>query len=151
MKKMLAYMLVMLAVLVALSACENGSVPSMVEQRYVAYLEATKTDYQTAVEYTHFENIELKNVMADQILYTTEYDVVEWKQLTDKLWVVKSIIANNLYPSGAEVNHFVGSIDGQYYVMLNVDEIPAELKAELSLEEYKPTGEEYVNPKDVIQ
>lgn len=117
----------------------GASVPNEVEQLYINYMETIKADYATAVnEYCYFEVPIIKELIAESTEYITEYKILEWNQLNDQLWVVKTFFKTAYIPDGDIMYNFVGNIDEKYYVILNSYLVPPQLQGNLDLSVYLP-------------
>lgn len=133
--------------LLLLSATQNS--PKSI---YIDYLETAIVDRKASVEnYLHFENPiaqELALLSVSQKLYS--YEILDSKKLSDSLWVFKASMVSDPHRTSQIVHNFVGYIDGQMYVMLNVDEIPSHLKESLDLSTYELTDPNIIDFSDVI-
>lgn len=108
---------------------------------YLNYIECSTLDSQAAVRtYIHYEQEWLKEIALEQNDPTTGCDFLEVKKLNDKLWLIKTFITSSYRPEGFICDNFVGIVDGQLYVMVNLYNIPPELKEGLDLSEYHKEG-----------
>lgn len=108
---------------------------------YLKYIERSTFDSREAVRtYVHYEQDWLREMALEQDDPTTGCEFLEVKKLNDKLWVIKTFITSFYRPEGFICDNFVGVIDGQLYVMVNLYNIPPELKEGLDLSEYHKEG-----------
>ena len=151
MKKHL-WLVAALLVLTLLCACTPAPSPEEeIRAFYTEYVEAVKKDrVSAATDYVHFEDLywlEMEALVADNTLYLT--DILSMEKLNDDLWVLQIYYESLYVPEGEVIYHFVGKIDGEYKVMRNWLNVPAELVQNIDLEQYMPTGE-IVSPDEII-
>lgn len=127
---------------VLLAACGNQDVPKAVQEVYNTTLENWHGDSAEAV----MQNLILSNATAD--VFRDEYEpilshqVVAWKALGDKLWMVTAEMEEPYYGI-RNVTHFVVDYDGRYLVVLNPINIPSECSEGIDLSPYMPDNELY--------
>ena len=140
----LALILCVMLVCCSLVACQNSSqssddtnIPKEVQQVYVDYLEISKVSVAEAVnQYCHYEIPEHREMALDSTVCLNDYRNLEFKKLSDSLWVATVEIVDSYYPQGAVIYNYVGEIDGNYYVMTSDKQIPVNLKENVDFSEY---------------
>ena len=138
MKKTICTMLLLVFILTLMTGCSFGGIPREVEQHYIGFLDAMKTDFAAAAKYCYHETPEQTEMMINSgDDYIVQYEILEWKQLNDSLWVVKSSYLQGAAKESELIYQFVGYIDGKLYVMQNPRLVPEELKGDLDLEIYR--------------
>lgn len=140
MKRWIAVLLLMFLI-IGLVACDNAEPLSPEQQFYVDYINYAKEDQAGAnVFYVHFEDEQYRAMAYEDMNLVTDYEIYEWIQLSETLWVVDVKICSQLLPEGVRVFNFVGHIDGELRVMQNVAQIPVGLKGDLDLTAYEFKG-----------
>lgn len=138
-QKVIRRLVILLLLITLLGGC--GQEVSPQEKIYRDYLDACKVSTGSAVqEYCHYEIEAYFNDMIKNTAKVHSYDILEFKQLSDKLWVVKANIAWDMKPEGETVYNFVGEIDGEYKVMPSDIHVPIELKNGIDLSAYENPG-----------
>lgn len=127
-----------------------GGIPLEVSEYYIEFLELVKIDRRSAVyQYCHFEDADRKEATANAP-NLDEYEIIAWEKLSDKLWEVEVKLTDEIFRSGAYGVNYVAKIDGRYYVITGITQIPAELKEGVEIEPYEPYGEEIIDPEDIV-
>lgn len=113
---------------------------------YEAFFEISKRDTSAAFEkYGYFLDDASRTKALESYNYTADYEILEWRQLSDQLWVViveLRTYSNNFNLYGAL--NFVALIDGEYKVINNIRGIPENLKEGVDLTKYEDYyGKEY--------
>lgn len=147
------WLLAMCIVLLLFSACAKEPEMSEAEQFYREFMEVTMEDPEYALRnYYHYEDYRhLGWALESTGNRTLSYEIRNIEQLSDRLWAITVFETQTLEPEGIEFINFVGIIDGKYYVMANIEQIPEELKAEVeNIEDYR-TQLETIAPEDVIR
>lgn len=165
-KSKMCIFIISLLLLVAITGCSSSmgssdgqqddastgayvGVPEAVSDCYVGYLELAKTDRSSAVKkYCHFEDSESMELTASAP-NLLDYEIISWQELADSLWEVRVKLVSELFPSGTYGAHYVGAINGSYYVMINTEHIPDELKNGVEITPVEPYGDEIVGPADI--
>ena len=124
-----------------MAACNETAQLPPEQQFYVDYLNyAMKNQADANKVYAHFEDEIYQEMAYADTNLVTGYEIYEWIQPSETLWIVDVKICSQLLPEGVRVYNFVGYIDGELRVMQNVTQIPDELKGNLDLEAYKFQG-----------
>ncbi len=170
MKKFTSILSILLVLAVLLSACagepepttipttvptttpmlDAADVPLSVKEFYIEFLEVAKTDRYTAtMEYCHFEDRNKRDLTA-AAPNLMEYEIIDWECLSNNLWAVEVKQTDVIYPHGCYGMNYIGKIDGKYYVMIGIGQIPSSLSVGVNIEPYEPWGEDIVDPNDII-
>ena len=152
-KQVLRWVLLALAIVVLLTACAKEPEMSEVEQFYREFMEVTMEDPEYALRnYYHYEDYRhLGWALESTGNKTLSYEIRNVEQLSDRLWAITVFEIQTLEPEGLEFVNFVGIIDGEYYVMANIEQIPPEMKAEVENIEDYTIPLETIAPEDVIR
>lgn len=138
----------------ALSACAAPSAEQQEQEAqaiYQAFLETCKTDQAAALEqYCHYEYDWIREIAMESLDPLTSYEIQSWERINDCLWAASIYAESRGWPEGFIAMQFVGIIDGEYKVMTGVNQVPESLGENLDREQYRPTGENIVDPEDVI-
>lgn len=108
----------------------------VVPEAYNTFLRAAMSG-AVPLRYMHFEDEAAEAAFSESFSAYTDATVILWRLMRDTLFGVDVCICTEENPEGQEVTHFIGCIDDQWLVMLNVDQIPAELKEGLDLSKYE--------------
>lgn len=154
------FLIIFVAVTMVLGACsqdtelnpsQEPTVPPDMVEHYINYLETAKYDWHAAInDFCHFELQDRKAMAEISKTYIQDYEILTWERISDRLWVVNTTIVDAAHPEGVIATNFVGIIDDQYYVMTGVDQVPNSLKENADIESYRPTGDNIVDPEDVL-
>lgn len=123
-----------------IAGCTEEKGPREIYEDYLAVAMTSCAD--AATKYCHYERAQYRQMAADTTDYFKSYEIYTWEQLSDSLWVAE-LRFTCLY-AGEEVIHatnFVGVIDGAYYVMTSIEEVPAYLLADVDVCEYTSATE----------
>lgn len=123
-----------------LGGCANQKDPRDV---YEDYLAAAMTSCANATaKYCHYEREQYRQMSEESTDYFTGYEIQSWEQLSDELWVA-NLRFTCIYAGEAVIDatNFVGIIDGEYYVMTSIEEVPVDLLADVDIDEYTSPAE----------
>ena len=108
---------------------------------YSMFIDAAMADWSDAVEkYCHFESADNRKLSLEKGTPTRSCEILRVEKLSDQLWEFEVFIKDGLLVDGAYGVHYVGVINGEYRVMVNIEEIPAALKDGVEIVPYKPHG-----------
>ena len=148
MRRYIGIVFLCVAVMVALLGCDRAE--ESAEKVYIAYLEACKVSAEAPLPYCHYEHEILRGYAADigegQLIDT--YRILERNKINKDLYEFTTEVKDR---SGDQqvCYQFVGRIDGEYYVMKNTYEIPAELQEGLNVDDYTYYQENTLPIEDV--
>lgn len=133
----LAALLLLGAFLGIWSACNVfNQVPREVASVYQEYLERMKDgiDAQLIQDLCHYEDQFMMEAMLLSTERVTTYQVVGWRQFSDKLWAVVADTSTDLVPEKQRVVNFVGLIGNKYRFIINTTQMPKDLKKNLPVD-----------------
>ena len=148
MRRYIGIVFLCVAVMVALLGCDRAE--ESAEKVYIAYLEACKVSAEAPLPYCHYEHEILRGYAADigegQLIDT--YRILERNKINKDLYEFTTEVTDR---SGDQqvCYQFVGRIDGEFYVMINTYEIPAELQEGLNVDDYTYYQENTLPIEDV--
>lgn len=139
----LAVVFLALLILATAAGCTGSEAPEAVQEYYTQFLDTVKAEPWSVAtgQYCHFEEEWVRDMCAEVEERVVGYEIIEWEQLSDCLWAVQGDFETESDVVGGTCYHFVGQIDGRYYVMINARQIPEEMKEGLDMERFAPTGE----------
>jgi len=133
----------------------NFDVPVEVLAAYENYMNAFKIGSEEAVKYAHIENDFIRETLLMTEDRLIEYKIESTEMINEKLYAFISLgkTTNTMLDSDdfQRAYNFVGLIDDKWYFMINVRDVPAELRENLDESRYIITGENIVDFEDVIQ
>lgn len=135
MRRYIGIVFLCVAVMVACLGCDRAA--QSAKKVYIDYLEATKVSGEAMLPYLHFEHEFLQGYTAQvgEGQLTDTYRILEQKKINNDLYAFTAEMTDNNGNEGV-YHQFVGKIAGQFYVMVNTDEIPAELQEGLNVDDY---------------
>lgn len=120
------------------------------EKYYTEYLELAMNDRKSSIINYHHYEIPLAKEMAlassNNKLYS--YEILSIERLSNQLWAFTVFMVTDIMRDGATVTNFVGEIEGNYYVMTSVYQIPDSLQSGLDLGKY--VDPEAIDFSDII-
>lgn len=146
-KKCVPLLLTVLSILAVLSSCSGETskskeivfeeeVPALA--RYLEFMENSLTDLSGAIEeYCHYEDADRRELAVRQNYQIINYEILGYEKLSEQLWIITNFAADEANPDGEVLEHFVGLIDGEYYVMISLRQVPPILQEGLDLSEYE--------------
>lgn len=138
--------LILLVVVFSLALCGCASEPDA-RDVYEDYLKMAEVSLQAAIsKHCHYERNQVYHMAMECYDYFTDYEITEWKQLSDNLWVAH--LTFTCYSANDQIinaTNFVGHIHGTYKIMISIEEVPYFLTEGLDLEEYY---RERIDPED---
>lgn len=133
------------------AASDTGVIPKTVQEFYVEFMETAKTDGSAFARYCHYESEEAQRQAEKGADLIKSYEIYRWGRYSDQLWCVEWFASTAMVPLGQGGVHYIGLINGEYKVILNIDHIPEELKAGCDIEEIEPFGPGIVDEDDIIR
>lgn len=130
-------------------------IPNEIDEIITNYYSAYKEGVANSVDYTYFPNEIIKNSYVDSNDYLIEYSIVSIDKINDNLYDIvldtKTMISTIFNPNEFErVYNFIGKIDGTWYHINNVSNIPLEIQENLQTEKYEYENNFIIVPEDVI-
>lgn len=126
------------------------SVPEQINALYTKFIHAgLEGDNYTFVNLQHFEIPEMKELTEVYFIPVQNWEIIKWEKLSSELWVVESNIQTSDDWDSGTYYHFVGLIDGQYYIMVSTVHIPSELKDNLDVSRYD--APDSIHIEDIIK
>ena len=119
-------------------------------------MEAYRTDTAEAVQYAHFEDDFIRTAYLNASDMLLDYQIERVEKINDQLFGFTILIKTTqtmLYAGEdyEKVYNFVGQIDGEWYFMNGVANIPAELQENLDVSQYTYDDENIVPPEGVFE
>ena len=152
--------LLILICLFIISCAENQDtsdfdVPAEVLAVYENYMSTYKIDSREAVKYAHIENDFIRETLLMSEDRLIEYKIENAEMINEKLYAFTSLgktINSTLVSNDFQrAYNFVGLIGDKWYFMINIRDIPAEIRENLDENRYIYTDENIVDFEDVIQ
>lgn len=113
-----------------------SSPPDIVIETYDNFSEAFSSGTFNDIDpYIHTES-DVSRAITKDAFVNVHNEVLKWERIHSKLWVATVFGTSELYPNGEIIYHFVGMINNQWYVMLNVWQIPPSLQDNTDLSKY---------------
>lgn len=105
---------------------------------YQQYRVELNQDPVAAIEkYKYYDDpIALQLALDNAQAAVEEYEILSFKKLCDKLWVVEVSVSNLRYPDIREYVNFIAEIDGKLRVVGNVYMLPDEFKEHIHVDDY---------------
>lgn len=125
-----------LLVIVLLCAGCSGMEDHPATQFYTSVLDAMEISFQEAVPYIHYEREKSLEMAMKDTTILAEYKIQDMREINPNLWVFTTQLRSAGQKEFKTYYHFVGMLDGTYYLMVNTDHIPEELRDGLNPEEY---------------
>ena len=130
-------------------------IPDVVSNLIYTYLDICKSNPEEAVAYTHFETEFEREAFIDSPKQINNYKILGAEAINEDLYVFTINIQKEIetYPKRY---YFVGEIDSKLYVMVNVWNIPEELKTGLNVDRYTLTqddlsGDIPISPGSIVR
>lgn len=135
------YIFVFMAILFLFAACSQNSATRKAETFYKEYANTFITDRANAVNnYIHYEDVFLYHAaIADIAVPFYRFEMRDIEKLSDSLWVVTAYIESDYQDEGYEITNYIGILNGEFKIMVNDLQIPAELKEGVDLSSYIPS------------
>ena len=144
---------VLLTSCICVSSCASNkvdgnsidSLPDDVKTVVSDYLDAYEEGVATSVNYMHFENDSDREAYLNTNDTLESYDFISWEKINDDLYSIileVTTTQRSLIMEGAdgnaqiEVFNFVGRINGQWYYINNVVNIPTSIQENLDVDDY---------------
>lgn len=117
---------------------------------YLEYLETMVNNPSSALSYRHYEDSAAQEMAMANPTMLIDYEIIRMTKLSDSLWEVILWSQTFKKPDGVYGANYIGVIDGKYYVMTGIKQIPSALKEGLDLVPYEPSGPSIIDPDDVL-
>lgn len=118
---------------------------------YLDYIDDCKVSWRQAVlNHVHYESEESRNLALELDDKVLNCQILRVEKLTDQLWEVERFMQTEIAKGGYCDVDYVGMINGQWWIMLSIKQIPAALKEGVEFEPYESHGPSIVNPEDIL-
>lgn len=129
-------------------------IPDEVTEYLCSYMEVCKENPDKTVEYTHFETEIEAEAFSRSRKDISGYEILGAEKVNEDLYGFTVLIQND-YTKHPKRYYFVGRIDGQLRLMVNVGNIPESLKEGFNPDRYTFTKEELngsilVSPETIL-
>ena len=112
-------------------------------------VELNKDPVAAIKKYKYYDDpIALQLALDNAQAAVEEYEILNFKKLCDKLWVVEVSVSNSHYPDIREYVNFIAEIDGKLRVVANVYMLPDEFKEQIHVEDYTTPDYMHIVGKD---
>ena len=154
----LACVVVLVCVCFVLSGQESrwgADIPSDVPDLIEEYMDTYKRGTEYSVEYMHFEDEFVRQAYIDTGNNLLDYQVESIEKVNDNLYAVTVQVktANHVLMFGdsyEQVYNFVVRIDGKWYYVNGVTNIPPDLQENLDPSKYSYNDDNIVSHEDVF-
>lgn len=115
-----------------------------VQAAYMAYLDSLKSPTsQQAMELMHFEDDVAAQAFAEAYLPATAAIVLNWDVANEDdsnplIYVMTAFVCTEQAPEGEFLTQFVAKMDGQYRIMTDITQVPADLRKAVRIPDYLP-------------
>lgn len=104
---------------------------------YIECMELGKTDYQKAfLDSSHYEREEHYELARNHPQLLITYEILRIEQLSDELWLVEGFYTSDKIKLGFYDLNYLAKFDGEWKIMMSIEEIPEALKEGIEFEEY---------------
>lgn len=131
------------------------TVPDEVTELFEKYMDAYKNGVEESVVYAHFEDEFTRSAYIGSNDKMIDYKVESTEKINDDLYCFTLLAKNEVGirhfgDDYRRVYNFVGRIGDEWYVMNGVGNIPQALQENLDASKYTYTGDNIVDPGDII-
>ncbi len=150
MQRFFAVLLLLTTAAALLCSCKKSpepedESPADPKTLYEQYLELALEDIKKAQDkYVYFNSERLQSRAQESEWVLESYEINQWKQLNEDLYVAITTVQNNSHPDSYQIANFVGRIDGEFRVILGILNLPESLKTGLDYSEYLEMDEDYL-------
>ena len=107
-------------------------------------------DRASALSYRHYEDPVAKEMAQQHPQVLVDYAIVSLSKLSENLWEVILLSKTVEFPDGVYGANYIGVIDGKYYVMVNIKQIPEDLTVGVEIDPFEPSGPSIIDPGDIV-
>jgi beta-lactamase regulating signal transducer with metallopeptidase domain len=128
----------------------SPNVPQEAQDVLNNYIKAVKTgDISTAIGYMYYED-ERDYPQPDETPWFTDYNIVSYGYINDELYSVTITVDADTLSQGW---NFLGSINGEWKVIANAGQIPADIAENIDYNKYVYSDPNILNPRpgDTVQ
>ena len=134
---------------------ETDGVPDEVVSLVEQYMNAYKNGTGESVDYMHFESEFIRSAYIDSGDKLIDYQIEDAEKINDDLYCFTLLMKSqsSVFQSGDEyqrVFNFAARIENEWYYINGVSNIPPAIQENLDVSKYTYTGENIVDPDDII-
>jgi len=126
-------------------------VPAEVLEVFENFMNAFKIGTPEAINYVYIEDDFIREAFLISGNRILDYKIENVEMINDKLYAFGILLKLEWYVDFQSGYYFVGLINDNWYLMINVRDVPTELRENLDESRYIRTGEDIVDVEDVIQ
>ena len=134
---------------------QNVQLPEEVSALIESYMAAYQIGTEKSVEYMHFEDDFIRSVYMASGDRLIAYEMESAEKINDKLYALTILVKTNstVFHFGDEyqrIYNFVAQIDGEWFYLNGVTNIPSDLQDNLTAENYGYNDDNIVDQDDVL-
>lgn len=134
---------------------EDTIIPEEVSATLENYFSALKEGVDKAVEYAHFEDDFTREAFINSGSYLIDYEIEDAKKVNENLYAFTILSKTNtsaLYQGDEPIRvfNFVGKVDGDWYFMNGVAQVPENIQENFDPSKYSYSDDNIVERDDVL-